>query len=99
MPARFPDTAVERNGRTQMNGNAASNRWNSDDEIVISGMSGRLPESDNIEEFKQQLFDGVDLVTEDNRRWTPGRLIQNFGRNSTSYCYPTSTKLILFSLH
>ncbi|XP_015587765.1 fatty acid synthase [Cephus cinctus] len=43
-----------------------------DDDIVISGISGRLPESANIEEFKQQLFEGVDLVTEDDRRWTPG---------------------------
>ncbi|XP_014215720.1 fatty acid synthase [Copidosoma floridanum] len=43
-----------------------------DDDIVISGMSGRLPESANIEEFKQQLFEGVDLVTDDDRRWPPG---------------------------
>lgn len=39
------------------------------DDIVISGISGRLPESSSIEEFKQQLFDGVDLVTDDERRW------------------------------
>ncbi|XP_012270411.1 fatty acid synthase [Orussus abietinus] len=43
-----------------------------DDDIVISGFSGRLPESSNIEEFKQQLFDGVDLVTDDERRWPSG---------------------------
>ncbi|XP_049706557.2 fatty acid synthase [Helicoverpa armigera] len=44
----------------------------SDDDIVLTGLSGRLPESDSIEEFAQQLFDGVDLVTADDRRWTPG---------------------------
>ena len=33
---------------------------------------GRLPESTNIEEFKQQLFDGVNLVTDDERRWPSG---------------------------
>ncbi|CAB3260160.1 unnamed protein product [Arctia plantaginis] len=43
-----------------------------DDDIVLTGLSGRLPESNSIEEFAQQLFDGVDLVTADDRRWTPG---------------------------
>nr|ARI45075.1 fatty acid synthase [Leptinotarsa decemlineata] len=42
------------------------------DDIVITGISGRLPESNSIEEFKQQLFDGVDLVTDDPRRWPSG---------------------------
>ncbi|KAM3957748.1 fatty acid synthase-like [Aphomia sociella] len=42
------------------------------DDVVMTGLSGRLPESDSIEEFAQQLFDGVDLVTADDRRWTPG---------------------------
>ncbi|GBM44560.1 Fatty acid synthase [Araneus ventricosus] len=41
-------------------------------EIVISGISGRFPESDNIAEFSQNLFNKVDLLTEDNRRWEPG---------------------------
>lgn len=59
MPARAPET--ERH---------ITNSFN--DEIVISGISGRLPESNNIEEFKQQLFDGVDLVTDDERRWPSG---------------------------
>ncbi|CAH0584002.1 unnamed protein product [Chrysodeixis includens] len=43
-----------------------------EDDIVLTGLSGRLPESNTIEEFAQQLFDGVDLVTADDRRWTPG---------------------------
>ncbi|XP_012261752.1 fatty acid synthase [Athalia rosae] len=43
-----------------------------DEDIVITGFSGRLPESSNIEEFKQQLFDGIDLVTDDERRWPSG---------------------------
>lgn len=44
----------------------------SPDDIVVTGLSGRLPESDSIEEFARQLFEGVDLVTADDRRWTPG---------------------------
>ncbi|TNN50607.1 Fatty acid synthase [Liparis tanakae] len=42
------------------------------DEIVIAGISGRLPESNNLEEFWENLIGGVDMVTEDDRRWTPG---------------------------
>ncbi|CAH0546412.1 unnamed protein product [Brassicogethes aeneus] len=59
MPARVPDT---------QNGHA--NQCTED--VVITGISGRLPESQTIEEFKQQLFDGVDLVTDDERRWPSG---------------------------
>lgn len=44
----------------------------STEDVVISGISGRLPESGNIEEFKKNLFDGVDLVTDDERRWPSG---------------------------
>jgi acyl transferase domain-containing protein len=42
------------------------------DDLVISGISCRLPESDNMEEFSLNLFNGVDMVTDDGRRWTPG---------------------------
>jgi len=41
-------------------------------EVVISGLSGRLPESDNIAEFREHLINGDDMITEDNRRWEPG---------------------------
>ncbi|XP_054609993.1 fatty acid synthase isoform X1 [Dunckerocampus dactyliophorus] len=42
------------------------------DDIVIAGISGRLPESSNLGEFWENLINGVDMVTEDDRRWTPG---------------------------
>ncbi|XP_073462807.1 fatty acid synthase [Aquarana catesbeiana] len=42
------------------------------EEIVIAGIAGRLPESDNLQEFWDNLIQGVDLVTEDDRRWKPG---------------------------
>ena len=41
-------------------------------DIVIAGVSCRLPESDNVEEFWQHLIRGEDMVTEDGRRWPPG---------------------------
>ena len=43
-------------------------------ELVMSGISCRLPESDNMEEFWQNLLNKVDMVTEDDRRWKPGQL-------------------------
>nr|DBA27527.1 TPA: hypothetical protein GDO54_008007 [Pyxicephalus adspersus] len=42
------------------------------EEIVIAGIAGRLPESDNLQEFWDNLIQGVDMVTEDDRRWKPG---------------------------
>ncbi|KAL4702305.1 hypothetical protein ACJJTC_018435, partial [Scirpophaga incertulas] len=42
------------------------------DDVVLTGVSGRLPDCSSIEEFAQKLFDGVDLVTADDRRWPPG---------------------------
>lgn len=42
------------------------------EDIIIAGISGRLPESNNLEEFWENLLSGVDMVTDDNRRWEPG---------------------------
>lgn len=53
------------------------------EEIVIAGISGRLPESNNLEEFWENLINGVDMVTEDDRRWKPGKRVpmySSFGR-------------------
>ena len=43
------------------------------DDVVISGISGKFPESENMQEFADNLFSGVDMVTEDDRRFTPGQ--------------------------
>lgn len=43
------------------------------DEIVISGVAGRFPECENVEEFCKSLFEGNDLVTENDRRFKPGK--------------------------
>ena len=48
------------------------------DEIVITGISGRLPESENVDEFRQHLFNMDDMVTEDDRRWEPGTYVLYF---------------------
>ena len=43
------------------------------DDVVISGISCRLPESDNMQELRDNLMNGIDMVTEDDRRWKPGK--------------------------
>ncbi|XP_059618857.1 fatty acid synthase [Phlebotomus argentipes] len=74
MPARFEDVSSDtRHGVPRDLGNANYYDPRSfQDEIVISGISGRLPESSNIEEFKNNLFNGVDMVNDDARRWPAG---------------------------
>lgn len=42
------------------------------EEVVIAGMSGKLPESENLHEFWANLIGGVDMVTDDDRRWKAG---------------------------
>ncbi len=46
--------------------------WRGQEEVVISGISGRFPDSDTVDEFADHLYAGRDMVTEDNRRWEPG---------------------------
>lgn len=54
------------------NTEAPASWWKGQEDIVISGVSGRMPQSDNLQEFADNLYNGVDMVTEDSLRWTPG---------------------------
>jgi acyl transferase domain-containing protein len=45
------------------------------DDIVITGIAGSFPESENVYQFKDKLFNKVDMVTEDDRRWKYGELM------------------------
>lgn len=71
MPARFPHTNQQQATDGAVNGDSP-HAGAADDEIVISGISGRLPESNSIAEFRDNLFAGKDLVTDDDRRWPGG---------------------------
>ncbi|KAL1472373.1 hypothetical protein MTO96_039375 [Rhipicephalus appendiculatus] len=42
------------------------------DDIVISGFSAYFPQADHLVEFKEKLYAGVEMVTEDDLRWPPG---------------------------
>lgn len=39
--------------------------------LAISGISGRFPDSDNVNEYWENLLSGTDMVTSDNMRWAP----------------------------
>jgi len=48
------------------------NGIDSGEEIVISGIAGRFPNSDNVKQLKENLFNKVDLVSANHGRWTIG---------------------------
>ncbi|KYQ50078.1 Fatty acid synthase [Trachymyrmex zeteki] len=55
-----------------MDGKEAAKSWNdidSDEAIVISGIAGRFPHSDNMDQLRENLFNKIDLVTADHNRW------------------------------
>lgn len=69
MPARIAEEVIlDTEARDERN-NVPRSR---DSQVAITGISGRLPESSNIEEFKKNLFEGVDMVNNDPRRWPKG---------------------------
>jgi len=70
MPSRSPQASQLQTGNGAVNGNIPPY---GNDEVVISGISGRLPESNSIAEFRENLFAGVDMVTDDDRRWPAGK--------------------------
>ncbi|KAF7987806.1 hypothetical protein HCN44_003669 [Aphidius gifuensis] len=56
----------------------------SGEEVVISGIAGRFPESDNIKKLQENLMNKVDLITDDDRRWKLDHpdIPQRFGKIS-----------------
>ncbi|KPM02590.1 fatty acid synthase-like protein 1 [Sarcoptes scabiei] len=72
----------EESKQTQNSSNVFANTL-VNDEIVISGIGGRYPESDSLDEFRDNLYNNVDMITSDDRRWPTGNLtkkIDQFGR-------------------
>lgn len=43
-------------------------------DVVISGVGGKFPKTNNIAELQEKLFAKEDLVTEASR-WTPGIIV------------------------
>ncbi|CAH1394198.1 unnamed protein product, partial [Nezara viridula] len=42
---------------------------NSDDDIVISGIAGNFPDADGMEELAYSLYNKVEMISDDDRRW------------------------------
>lgn len=60
--------------RSWVNSNYIRRKWCVQEDVVISGMSGRFAESDNIQEFTENLFGAVDMTTGGNDRFPSGML-------------------------
>jgi fatty acid synthase len=43
------------------------------EDIVISGIAGYFPESENVYQLQDNLFNKVNMVKEDNQRWKCGQ--------------------------
>ena len=55
-------------------GDKENRSWNdiiSGEEIIISGIAGRFPNSDNMNQLRENLFNKIDLVR-DHSRWEIG---------------------------
>nr|XP_026498402.1 fatty acid synthase-like [Vanessa tameamea] len=39
------------------------------DEVLITGISGYFPDSDSVKHLQENLFNKVDLISGDSRRW------------------------------
>ncbi|CAG2101295.1 unnamed protein product [Medioppia subpectinata] len=54
----------------------------SGNDVVISGIAGRFPLSNNTDELARNLYDGVDMITGDDSRWPEGTFDLNprFGK-------------------
>lgn len=44
----------------------------SGDEIVITGISGRFPNSENINDFQQKLLNMENMLSDKNPKWRTG---------------------------
>jgi Beta-ketoacyl synthase, N-terminal domain len=47
-------------------------KWEVDEDIVISGIAGRFPESDTMDEFADNLYKNINMISFDDRRWPAG---------------------------
>jgi len=56
-----------------MDSRATSTSRNDGEEIVISGIGGRFPNSENMDHLRENLFNRVDLVRADHGRWKVGK--------------------------
>lgn len=63
-------------------------------DVVISGISGRFPECDDIDTFKKKLYTGNsnEFITNNDRKWTGGFKLNRYGKNSETLKYKYKSK-------
>lgn len=54
------------------------------EDIVISGISGRYPECESLQEFWDKLSSGIELISSDERRWPIG---ESLFSSLTTFCF------------
>ncbi|XP_053214097.1 fatty acid synthase-like [Panonychus citri] len=47
-------------------------KWKVKEDVIISGMSGRFPKSESVDEFADNLFNSIDMMTGGNDRFRSG---------------------------
>lgn len=51
---------------------------NFDDDIVISGIAGRFPNSDNMKQLQENLFKKINLLRPHSHRWNTSNMFINY---------------------
>ncbi|EEC19328.1 fatty acid synthase, putative [Ixodes scapularis] len=51
-----------------------------DEDLVITGFSAYFPQANHLAEFRKKLYDGVDMVTDDEARWPRDHSIREVTR-------------------
>lgn len=51
-------------------------------DVVISGISGRFPECDDVDTFKRKLYKGnsEEFITSSDKKWTRGFKLKRYGK-------------------
>lgn len=71
-------------------------KWFVQDDVVISGVSGRFPKSENVQQFKDNLFNKMDMMTGGNARFPSGK--SSFLTNRRFLSPSAPRKLMSFEL-
>jgi hypothetical protein len=68
------DCIANANFKSEVHVETKMPEWEMKEEIVISGISGRYPDAENIDELRDNLLNHVDMISEDERRWPAGKI-------------------------
>ena len=64
---------LAKNRQIALNAGRKLARCDPGEEVVISGIAGVFPDSDNVKHFGENLLSKKDLISDDDRRWKLGK--------------------------